>query len=156
MQPWLFRQAFGRAILPAESEACGKKFVRYCLEAVLAAPLVPGFLDVATRWRGRVPLYVASGTPQYELEEVLRHKELDAYFSGIYGTPPAKAALLLRAVRDCGAAPEKTVMIGDSKTDMDAAIIAGTLFYGRGEYFRNGPWPCGSDLTELNGYLEQV
>lgn len=153
---WLFRQAFNRDILPAESKECGEKFTGYCLEAVLASPLVPGFEDVIARWRGRVPLYVASGTPQYELDEVLQQRGLAPYFTGIYGTPPAKAALLLHALRDCGAAPGETVMIGDSKTDADAATIAGTLFYGRGDYFKDGPWPWGSDLTKLNDYLEQV
>ncbi|MCC8194579.1 MAG: HAD hydrolase-like protein [Deltaproteobacteria bacterium] len=153
---WLIRQAFGRDITPEESRDFGEKFIHYCLEAVVASPLVPGFEETAKRWHGRVPLYVASGTPQYELDEVLRRRGLDGYFTKIYGTPPAKAALLLNALRDSGAAPEETVMVGDSKTDMDAAIIAGTLFYGRGDYFKNTHWPWGSDLTPLNDYLDAV
>ena len=153
---WLFRRGLGRDITDEESQIFGKKFRQYCFEQVVNAPLVPGFEDVVDRWHGRVPLYVASGTPQYELEEVLHQKGLARYFTGIYGTPPAKAALLLTALRDCGAAAKETVMVGDSKTDADAALVTGTLFYGRGGYFRDKTLPWGEDLTGLNGYLDGV
>ncbi len=153
---WLTRKAFGRGITPDESRSLGEKFARYCLETVMASPLVPGFRDVAERWFPRVPMYVASGTPQYELEDVLSRHGLAHYFAGIFGTPPAKAALLSRAVREAGAKPEATVMVGDSKTDLDAALVAGTRFYGRGRYFAASGRPWGEDLTGLNDYLEMV
>ena len=153
---WLIRLAFERDITQEESRIFSGKFAQYCLEAVIASPLVLGFKDVVARWHGRIPMYVASGTPQYELEEILHQKGLDGYFTKIYGSPPSKAALLLNALRDCGAAAKQTVMVGDSKTDMDAAVIAGTLFYGRGAYFKDKPWPWGEDLTRLNEYLERV
>ncbi len=153
---WLIREAFQREITPKESRTMGEKFIRYCLESVMASSLVPGFVDVAKRWQGVVPMYVASGTPQYELEEVLHRKGLDTYFTAIYGTPPAKAALLLRAVRDAGAAPGDAVMVGDSKTDLDAALVVGTKFYGRGAYFAGSGQPWGRDLTKLNEFLERM
>ena len=153
---WLARKMFGRGITPEESSLFGEKFIQCCLDAVLAAPQVPGFKETAERWFGRVPMYVASGTPQYELEEVIRRHGLDHYFAGVFGTPPAKAALLAHAVRDSGGKPKQTVMIGDSKTDLDAAIIVGTRFYGRGQYFANGNYPWDDDLTGLNEYLERV
>jgi Predicted phosphatases len=153
---WLIRRAFNRDMTDEESQILGKKFRQYCLDAVIAAPLVPGFVDVVKQWYGRIPLYVASGAPHYELVEVLRQKGLADYFKGIYGTPPAKALLLLTALRDCGVSPAETVMVGDSKTDSDAAVIVGTLFYGRGEYFKNKPWLWAEDLTHLNEYLDRV
>ncbi len=154
---WLVRREKGRDITPDESRRMGEAFVAYCLEAVANAPLVPGFLDVAERWFGRVPLYVASGTPHEELVQVLTDRNLAPKFAGIYGTPPAKAALLQTIVhRDAKVDPKATVMVGDSQTDMDAALIVGTKFYGRGGYFANSPWPWHEDLTKLNDYLEEL
>lgn len=153
---WLIRRIHDRDITEAESAAMGEKFIRYCHESVRNSPLVPGFEETAKQWQDRVPLYVASGAPHYELGDILRRRGLDKYFAGIYGTPPAKAALLLNAVRDAGAAPTETVMIGDSKTDLDAALIVGTRFYGRGPYFKDKAYPWGNDLTGLNAFLESV
>jgi beta-phosphoglucomutase-like phosphatase (HAD superfamily) len=59
---WLVERAENRAITEEESRIMGEKFHRYCIEAVLAAPLVPGFLETAKRWLGKVPMYIASGS----------------------------------------------------------------------------------------------
>ena len=153
---WLIREIHGREITAEEMRGLCEKFVRYCREAVLASPLVPGFEDTAKRWLGKTPMYVASGTPHYELVEILEARGLDRYFAGILGTPPAKAALLVNILRDAGANPNATVMVGDSKTDADAALIAGTKFYGRGPFFAGKPCPNGPDLTGLNAFLERL
>ncbi len=154
---WLIREEKGRDITPEESKRMGEDFVRYCLEGVEQSPFVPGFMDTLNHWHGRVPLYVASGTPHQELVEVLTRRGIASKFAGIYGTPPAKAALLQTIVlKDAKVDPKATVMVGDSTTDLDAAIIVGTLFYGRGAFFENGPWPCYKDLTRLNEYLETL
>lgn len=153
---WLVHRVYGRDITPEESRVMGEKFTQYCLDSVLASPLVPGFEETVKHWLGRVPMYVASGTPQYELDEVLRARGLSGYFTEIFGTPPVKAELLLNVMRHSGADPKATVMVGDSKTDWDAALIAGTLFYGRGPYFEDKGVYWGNDLTGLNAFLDHV
>lgn len=153
---WLIERAERRAITGEESRVMGDTFRRYCLEAVLSAPLVPGFRETADRWLGRVPMYVASGAPHHELVDILARRGLSRYFAGILGTPPAKTSLLLSCVLDAQAKPEHTVMVGDSKTDLDAALVAGTMFYGRGPYFAGKACPGGPDLTGLNAFLEEA
>ena len=96
---WLYREVFHREITPEEMEDCCARFVSYALDNVLNAPLVPGVMDVLERWHGRVPMYVCSGTPQEELQSVLEQRGLARYFTGICGTPPAKAELLKGIVR---------------------------------------------------------
>lgn len=153
---WLYREVFGREIAPAEMEDLCARFVSCALDNVLNAPLVPGVMDVLERWRGRVPLYVCSGTPQAELESVLNERELAPYFTGICGTPPAKADLLKSIVRKERVDPAEAVMVGDAPTDSDAAEAAETLFYGRGPFFENASCPHGPDLCGLNEWLEET
>lgn len=153
---WLYREVFHREITPEEMEDCCTRFVSCALDNVLNAPLVPGVMDVLERWHGRVPMYVCSGTPQEELLSVLEQRGLARYFTGICGTPPAKAELLKGIVRKERVDPADAVMVGDATTDSDAAEAAETLFYGRGLFFENTAYPHGSDLTGLNRWLEEL
>lgn len=71
-------------------------------------------------------LYVASGSDQEELRSVMVARGLSEYFSGVYGSPEPKSAIVegiaARYERD------KVLMIGDAKSDLDAATEAGTPF----------------------------
>lgn len=151
---WLYRMTLGRSPTDEEAAALNERFVQYALEAVAVSPLVKGAREALERWKGRKPLYVASGAPQKELEFILEKRGLAHYFDGIYGYPPAKTELLRQILADSGLPARETVMIGDSRYDLQAAEEAGTLFYGRGEFFRDGQYPWHDDLTKLNEYLE--
>lgn len=153
---WLYKEYLGKEITREEEEALNEKFVRYALEAIMVCPLVPGVEDVLKCWKGRLPMYVASGAPQEELDFLLQKRGIAHYFDGIYGSPPGKAELLRTILQKTGASPSETVMIGDSSTDQYAAEATHTLFYGRGEYFRHSGYPWHDDLTGLNDYLETV
>lgn len=153
---WLFREVLGREITPEEMTELCAAFVRHALDNVLNAPLVPGILDTLERWKGRVPMYVCSGTPTGELRTILEKRKLAGYFAGIYGTPPAKAERLAMIVREAGADPAETVMVGDAGTDMRAAEQVGALFYGRGKDFAGSGHAWGEDLTGLAAWLEQL
>ena len=153
---WLYRDYLGREGSPEEVEGMARNFAAYCLESVLNAPLVPGIRDVLEFWHGRVPLYVCSGTPQRELSDILEKRDLARYFTGIRGTPPAKAELLRRIVTEAKADPADAVMVGDASTDREAAESVGTLFYGRGKDFAGSGHPWGEDLTGLNAWLKNA
>jgi phosphoglycolate phosphatase-like HAD superfamily hydrolase len=153
---WFFEEVLGRRILPEENAALCLLFAEYCLDEVLASELVPGALEVLDRWRGRVPLYVASGTPQQELVEVFTRRGLAGYFAGLSGYPPDKTGLLRNILDRSGLSPQETLMVGDSLSDQLAAEAAGTLFYGRGAAFRASGWPWHRDLTRLNAHLERL
>ena len=153
---WLYREVLGRAITQEELADLGRRYAAIAFEEVCRCDLVPGAEAVLKRWRGRTPMYVCSGAPHEELHVILHGRGLDQYFTGIYGSPPAKAELLRSIISRAGADPATAVMIGDSVTDRAAAELVGTLFYGRGDEFRGGDFPWGEDLTGLNAWLESL
>jgi phosphoglycolate phosphatase-like HAD superfamily hydrolase len=150
---WLYREVLGREIARAELEELGRRFAALAFEEVCRCDLVPGVEAVLTRWKGRTPMYVCSGAPHEELNAIREGRGLHHYFAGIFGSPPAKTALLRDIIRLAGVDPASAVMVGDSVTDLDAAEAVGTLFYGRGGELRGGSFPWGEDLTGLNAWL---
>ncbi len=150
---WFFREVLGREISEEESAQWGRRFAEYALDEVRRCPLIPGVRDVLETWRGRLPLYVCSGAPEEELRLVLHERGLEDAFTGIHGSPPAKAQVLARIVRDAGVDAENVLMVGDAVTDRDAAEHVGTLFYGVGQELKGGPFPWGADLTGLNDWI---
>jgi phosphoglycolate phosphatase-like HAD superfamily hydrolase len=153
---WLYETVVGREISAVESEELGRRFTQLCREEVLAAPFVPGFQALLDRWHGRVPLFVASGTPHQELAEILEARGVAGKFHGVYGTPPAKAALLRRLIADHSLDPASTVMIGDGETDYEAARQAGTLFFGRGKRFAGRGCMWAENLLPAGDMLESA
>ncbi len=152
----MFREVLGREITPEESKNLSKEFYGFCIDELRKAPLMPGVTDVLEAWKGKIPIYVASGAPQAELEELLENNGLTGYFTGIYGSPPAKAELLRRIIKESGASSFYTVMVGDSQADLDAAQTVDARFYGVGENFEGTGLPRHEDLTRLNAWLQEM
>ena len=119
----------------------------------MRSPLVPGAMETLESLHGKLPMYVASGTPNDELLQVLDVRNLLRFFKGVYGTPPNKTELLRRIIEKEGIAPKNTLMVGDSSTDLDAAQSCEAQFFGVGAGFAGTSWPFGRDCTALAQWI---
>lgn len=146
----IFRTRLGRELPADEERALGERFTRLCHGEVLASPFVPGALEFLERAAPLVPLYVASGAPQEELREIFRLRGLMRFFQGVFGSPDTKASILGAVLAFAAVRPEEALMVGDSSTDLEAALATGTGFFGRGVFPGQ---PCAVDLTGLFGLL---
>lgn len=153
---WFFKEVLKREPTPEELTEVNEKFVDASLDEVLHAQEVPGVRDVLEYWKGRLPMYVASGAPHVELTMVLKNHGLAKFFDGIYGSPPGKTDLLRQILKETGVQPENSIMIGDTSTDQYAAEAVGAKFYGRGEFFKYSEYPWYYNLTKLNDYLKEL
>ena len=150
---WFYREVLGREITQNELKTLGERFKQLVFDESMNAPLVAGSLECIKALHNQIPMFVASGAPHEELTAVLNARDLSRFFKECYGLPPGKTELVRRIIYQMGVAPEKTIMVGDSSTDLNAAQECGTLFFGRGEYFEQFglPWSkC------LHGLLEYV
>jgi phosphoglycolate phosphatase-like HAD superfamily hydrolase len=153
---WFHREVLGRTITSDEERALNLRFNELCLSGVLAAPFVPGIINFLEEWHQQLPLYVASGTPDEELKEIIAKRDLGRFFQGVHGTPPDKTELLAGIVERTGVNPGKTLMVGDSSTDLDAALSVGTWFYGRAMDSGRPGDGSGDDMQGLSGFVRQV
>ncbi|MCC7418373.1 MAG: HAD family hydrolase [Acidobacteria bacterium] len=92
---------------------------------------VAGAEALLRQLRPHLPLYLASMTPQGELDEAVAARGLSEVFAGVYGCPPWPKALALGDIvrREGGA--EGVVFVGDSAGDQRAAAEAGLEFLAR-------------------------
>ena len=108
------------------------RFSELVVDRVVATELVPGARDFLDRWSQRVPLYVASVTPQDELRVIVQRKGLSRYFAGVFGNPPLeKSDAIRRAFEAEKVDPVHTLLVGDAPSDSAAAQTAGVGFVGR-------------------------
>jgi phosphoglycolate phosphatase-like HAD superfamily hydrolase len=112
-------------------EQLAAAFSAEMLRQIDACPFVPGALAFLVRAHAAVPVFLASVTPQEELDEILRRRGLAEYFTRVYGCPPwSKAAAVTDIVSAFGGS-EGVLFIGDSAGDQRAALETGVEFIAR-------------------------
>ncbi len=128
---WIYANLFHEPLSDEQSAELGERFSALVLDKVLASPFVPGALEVLQELHGRLPLYVASGTPEPELLHIVAARELAGFFEGVHGSPTNKADVLRRVAARHELAPAEVLMVGDGESDHRAARAAHTSFYAR-------------------------
>lgn len=153
-----FHRAFlGRTLASADESELGERFSALVEEAVIVADWVPGAREFLDAWHTRLPLFVASGTPEEELLRIIERRGMAHYFAGVAGAPRKKGAILRDFLARSDAAPARLLMVGDAMTDFDGATEAGVSFLGIAPAGAN-PFPAGvpvlPDLNGLAAFLE--
>jgi len=151
---YFFREYLGRSITENEMQLLDQKFTKAALAALLKTPFIPGVKEFISAHHETWPLYVASGAPEHELRFIFNHLKLTGYFQGVYGSPRPKHEILARIVKECEIKPEDALMVGDSHTDLAAALAVGTRFLGVGEFEAPHAWM--DDLTGLEKFLKDL
>lgn len=147
----------GIPLPPSEIRQLAENFSRLVVKAIVNAPWVDGAENFLIAWHAHIPLFVASGTPEKELKNILTQRGMMHYFKGVYGTPCAKDKILLGIAQQQNIKPARILMVGDSITDYEGAQIAGTGFLG---YVSSAsPFPstthvC-SDYIQFEEYLNE-
>ena len=140
-------------LTPAEEKELDRRFSELVVEAVIAADAVAGANALIHRQAKRIPLFVASGTPENELKVIVERRGLSTYFKQVRGAPKLKPVLIAEILSDNGLNPDAVLMIGDAIADYDGAQTNGTAFLGRVRPGDANPFPPGtrvvSDFTAL-------
>jgi phosphoglycolate phosphatase-like HAD superfamily hydrolase len=133
-------------------------FSRRVVEAIVAAPDVRGAREFLEAYHHRIPLFVASATPQDELVQIVERRRMSAYFLEVCGSPRSKAEILRQIIEARRYSPRRLLMVGDALADWRAAEEVGTRFVGRAKSADDTEFPRDTvtipDLTGLPGLVE--
>lgn len=156
-----FRQIYEtilrRNVTQAQLDAHAERFERMVIDEVIACPFVPGALEFLTKNSGSRPLFLLSGTPHSELEEVVDARSLRQYFVEVHGSPPGKPETVRSIIARHNLAARDVVLIGDAPLDQEAAYATGIGFVGRVPAGQPSPFQPGtvvlSDMHKLEDAL---
>ena len=138
----------------------GERFSDLVLEEVKKCPYVPGARDFLETYSEDLKLYVASGTPENELRNIVSSRNLDMFFEGVYGSPRLKSEIIELIRKNEGLKKSEVLFVGDSETDFKEATRASVQFIARivdSSITPNSPLCVGviEDLFGLIDYLER-
>jgi len=136
-----------------------RRFSAFVVERIVAAPLVPGAIELLEFLNGRIPVDLASVTPEEELHSILAEMNLTRFFGVAYGCPPwSKAEALKDVAAKRAISVYEILLVGDSSGDQKAASSAGTQFLGRNSglpFELPQPRMC-KDLFGARALIEQM
>lgn len=136
------QQLLGKPPLtPDEEQELDRQFSARVVEAVIASQAVPGADEFIRQEAERIPLFVASGTPETELNTIVTRRGLAPYFTGVRGSPTSKQVLIADILSIHALTPERVLMIGDALIDYQSAQLNGVAFLGRVRAGDDNPFP---------------
>ena len=136
------------------------RFSKLVVDEVVAAPWVEGAREFLSQHEKQYNFFIVSGTPEDELNEIVRRRGMGHYFDSVRGSPKDKITLLGEIMEEYNLRPEKMVFVGDAETDWNAAKKLGLPFLWRCVSNQNPRLPGYngprlSSLTELDMNLNK-
>lgn len=126
------------------------------IEAVVKASYINGAKEFLKAYHKKLPLFVASGTPELEIREIIVRRGMSPFFAGVFGSPANKTEILKNICKQNCFAPKRVLMVGDTLVDWEGARIAETSFLGVQIPGHSSDLPEGAlinSLQQLESYI---
>jgi HAD superfamily hydrolase (TIGR01549 family) len=114
----------------AEIEEHVRKYSELVFEKVVNTRWVPGAEEFVKAHFQHIPLFIISGTPEVELIDVVKRRNMAHYFKEVLGAPIKKPEHIRTLVNRYQLEVGNCFFIGDALTDYDAARETGMPFIG--------------------------
>ncbi len=98
---------------------------------IIVKPLIPGIRELLENLQScGIKLFIISGTPEEELQDIARSKNIVSYFQGICGSPATKEVIISAILTQYQFDAKRCIFIGDAIGDFEAALSVGMFFLG--------------------------
>lgn len=109
------------------NEICSR-FGEIVLQGVIDSPWVPGAEEYLRSNPYNQKFIIVTGTPQKEIEYIVEKLDLMDVFVSIHGTPGDKHEIVKKYIEQNSSKNDDLLLIGDSRTDYEAAILNNISF----------------------------
>ena len=121
----------GKSISDDEIQKLAKEFSNLVLTKVVESPYVKGAYEFISGNYKKYDLFISSGTPQNEIREIAKRRNIAKYFKGIFGSPLLKSEHTKKIMKKKNYKNDEVVFIGDAPSDSEAAIDNDIFFIAR-------------------------
>lgn len=137
----IYQDILMRPLAGGERNELGRRFARLARAKMTDCGLLPGSQRFLERYSRSIPLFIASGTPEEELQEIVAQRGLRDYFREVFGSPREKGALL-RDIMTCYRTDSaRLLFVGDAWSDFEAARETEVHFLGIVASGNENPFP---------------
>jgi len=153
---YIYENILGKEYTSKVERDLGRRFSEIVFQKVAECPSVEGAEEFLEYFSKIYPIYLASNTPQQELERIIVKRKMKKYFKQIFGCPPGnKVDFINKAIENEHAKPNEAIYIGDMMEDYNIAKKTGVFFIGRRniESFDNLDIPQFSNLKEIKKWI---
>lgn len=128
---YYYKNILQKPLSEEELDKLCDRFSNIVVDKVVNSPFVPGAKEFLEKYYQRYKFYVVSGTPQDELRQIVKRKNLERFFRKVMGSPRNKTELTKETLSQDNFDRNQVVFIGDAITDYEAACNTGIKFVGR-------------------------
>lgn len=155
---YIYEKILGQEFTKEKEIELGRTFSQLVFQRILSAPFVPGAREFLDANKLRYHFFIASGTPEEELYDIIRRRGLEGYFKEIHGSPKKKLDIVNGIAKNHRFLKDEIIYIGDAESDRIAAEGAGIVFIERNNNANpplNGPPWIIRDLFDLSEILDE-
>lgn len=120
----------GKEITEDQVQEMASQFSSLVFEKVVAAAALPGAFEFLEKFHKQLQFFVATGTPQNEIELIVPARNLEAYFIELHGSPTKKPEIINKIMQNHNLKASELLFIGDAMTDYDSAKSCNVDFIG--------------------------
>ena len=114
-----------------KKEELANKFSQIVFNEIVNASFVEGVAKFLTENYKKFPLFIITGTPDEEINSIIKKRKLNFYFKEIHGSPKEKKNIIFDILSRYQWNPEEVVFFGDAESDLRAAEETGVTFVAR-------------------------
>jgi phosphoglycolate phosphatase-like HAD superfamily hydrolase len=126
---YIYHEILNKDLSEARARELGDEFSRLVTQRVIACPAMPGSLDFIHNYHLRLPLFIASATPEDELREIASKRGLSPYFREICGSPRSKSEVIRVILHRNRLAAGTVPFVGDAINDYMASLETDSPFF---------------------------
>jgi len=117
--------------IPATAEVVNEycdRFSNLSLQRVIDSSWVPGVREYLLAHHASQNFVLLTSMPQAEADYIIKVLGISALFRQVFGSPERKVDVIAQVLLVTGTEPSSAIMVGDTETDMAAAVANGISF----------------------------